>query len=147
MSLRPTIRCKSIGSLICQKRNCEHVISYGYIPNPNVPEDFQKDDKQAGNSETCTTLTNVGIPAVSKNISLKTADTPNAVNGYSCEQRNLTDIVATDNTSNSVNGYSREQRNLTDIAATANTSNGIRMSYMFPNYQLVCRLFENLLGH
>jgi hypothetical protein len=48
----------------------------------------------------------------------KSPDTPNAVNGYSCEQRNLTDIVATDNTSNSVNGYSREQRNLTDIAAT-----------------------------
>ena len=83
-------------------RNCEHVVSNGFIPNPNVPEDFQKDDKQAGNSETCTTLTNVGIPAVSKNISLKTADTPNAVNGYSCEQRNLTDIAATDNTSNAV---------------------------------------------
>jgi hypothetical protein len=32
-------------------RNCEHVISYGYIPNPNVPEDFQKDDKQAGNGK------------------------------------------------------------------------------------------------
>jgi hypothetical protein len=105
--------------------NCEHVVSNGFIPNPNVPKDFQKDDKQAGNSETCMTLTNVGIPAVSKNNSLKTADTPNAVNGYSCEQRNLTDIVATDNTSNSVNGYSREQRNLTDIAATANTSNAI----------------------
>ena len=106
-------------------RNCEHVVSNGFIPNPNVPEDFQKDDKQAGNSETCTTLTKVGIPAVSKNNSLKTTDTPNAVNGYRCEQRNLTDIVATDNTSNSVNGYSREQRNLTDIAATANTSNAI----------------------
>jgi hypothetical protein len=53
------------------------------LPNPNVPEDFQKDDKQAGNSETCTTLTNVGIPAVIKNISLKTADTPN-IYGIGC---------------------------------------------------------------
>ena len=106
-------------------RNCEHVVSNGFIPNPNVPEDFQKDDKQVGNSDTCTTLTNVGIPAISKNNSLKTTDTPNAVNGYSCEQRNLTNIVATTNTSNAVSGYSREQRNLTDIAATANASNAV----------------------
>jgi hypothetical protein len=54
---------------------------------------------------------------------LKTTDIPNAVNGYSCEQRNLIDIVATANASNAVNGYSCEQRNLTDIAATTNTSN------------------------
>ena len=83
-------------------RYCEHVVSNGFIPNPNVPEDFQKDDKQAGNSETSTTLTNIGIPAVSKNNSLKTTDTPNAVNGYSCEQRNHIDIAATDNSSNAV---------------------------------------------
>ena len=106
-------------------RNCEHVVSNGFIPNPNVPEDFQKDDKQAGNSETCTTLTNVGIPAISKNNSLKTTDTPNAVNGYSCEQRNLTDIAATDSAFNAVNGYSCEQTNRIDIVATTNTSNAI----------------------
>ena len=129
-------------------RNCEHIVSNGFFPNPNVPEDFQKDDKQAGNSETCMTLTNVGIPAISKNNSLKTSDTPNAVNGYSCEQRNLTNIAATDNafnavngyiceqrnltniaeidnTANAISGYSREQRNLTDIAATANASNAV----------------------
>ena len=103
-------------------RNCEYVVSSGFIPNPNVPEDFQKEYKQTGNSETCTTLLNVGIPAISKNNSLKTTDTPNAVNGYSCEQRNLTEI---DNTANAISGYSREQRNLTDIAATANASNAV----------------------
>jgi hypothetical protein len=104
-------------------RNCKHVVSNGFIPNPNVPEDFQKDDKQVGNSDTCTTLTNIGIPAISKNNSLKTTEIPNAVNGYSCEQRNLTNIVATDNTFNAVNGNSCEQRNLIDIVATTNTSN------------------------
>jgi hypothetical protein len=104
-------------------RNCEHIVSNSFIPNPNVPEDFQKGDKQAGNSETCTTLTNVGIPAISKNNSLKTTDTPYAVNGYSCEQRNLTNIAATDNAFNAVNGYSCEQRNLIDIVATTNASN------------------------
>ena len=105
-------------------RNCEHIVSNGFFPNPNVPEDFQKGDKQASNSETCMTLTNVGIPAISKNNSLKTTDTPNAVNGYSCEQRNLTNIAATDNAFNAVNGYSREQRNLTEIDNTANAISG-----------------------
>ena len=104
-------------------KRCVHIVSNGFIPNPNVPEDFQKDDKQTGNSETCTTLTNVGIPAISKNNSLKTTNIPNAVNGYSCDQRNLTDIAATTNTSNAGNGYSREQSNLTDIAATTTASN------------------------
>jgi hypothetical protein len=94
-------------------KRCVHIVSNGFIPNPNVPEDFQKDDKQTGNSETCTTLTNVGIPAISKNNSLKTTNIPNAVNGYSCDQRNLTDIAKTANASKAVNGYSCEQRNLT----------------------------------
>lgn len=104
-------------------RNCEHVVSNNFIPNPNVPEGFQKDDKQAGNSEKCTTFANGDIPAIRKNNSLATADTHNAVNGCSYEQRNLTDISATANTSNAINGYSREQINLPDIAETENASN------------------------
>jgi hypothetical protein len=48
-------------------RNREHVVSNNLISNPNVPEDFQKDVKQDGHSEKCTTFVNGGIPAISKN--------------------------------------------------------------------------------